>query len=235
MNDSSLFAYNCDYDNFIKYYSLSSHDKFLEACVCRGIAYDLTFCKNIISSNISFSNDVYKVIQSKLIMNNIIDLKCIEKYRPFCIWFPDIPSKETCIELINKFDFLNYSLASLFLLMDWKDLFMSLNINDDKFLYDLSLYIGRDYVKESDTSTICLREEKIIPNSFSRPFQLFKFTQPPLTPTIYQEASDDFPPFYYTYRYPLCLPFLSDTGIEYHMINIHNPNYEYSDCRQEVD
>lgn len=221
------YAYNSDYSNFLLHYSEESHIGFVDGCVCWGMINDSVFREHILNSNIKFPDFVYKAAYSLQIIDNIVDLHNIEKYKPFCLWYPKTPSKATCIALSNKFEFLNFSLGIVSILMGWKNVYLSLNNINDKFLYDLSQHVGVDWVSEYPTSAISLSAEVVFPDSiftYCDVVELFSFNK--LT------IKNIFRPYHtgsYVYTYPLGIPYLVKNGFDYHMINKTNPFYVYNE------
>lgn len=227
----ALFAYEGDFVNFKKHYNAELHTDFMSGCICNGIVKNLQFCFDIKNSDITLPDFVNKVIQSKLIMNDIIELEEISKYKPFCIWYPEVPSKDTCIELANKFEFLNYSISIVSILMNWEDVYRMCGSISDSFLYGLGVRTTRTWVNKSEMTKVFLHAEEIREKEIRESYDdyeitdCFQFGPQAALPSIFKLYRHD----EYSYRYPLGLQCLLYWGVDNHIINMSNKTYIYDE------
>lgn len=131
-----LAAYNGNFDEFIANYSCDEKSGLLNICLCRGINCSIEFAAKLYESDIILCIDVMKAICGKFIMNDIVNIGFVTKCPPFCIWYPEIPNKETCIKLI-KFakDTMKYQVAAVSMLMNWIDIYFMCDVKPDFYLF----------------------------------------------------------------------------------------------------
>lgn len=99
--EMSIHAYNIDFEKFIAlydpefYYEESEIDyDFITRFIVRGIMFHFDFAKKIYEHDIIVNNKqrILKAISSRFTMSNYI---VEELMRPYCIWFPNVPSRDT--------------------------------------------------------------------------------------------------------------------------------------------
>nr|WOF72296.1 putative immunity function [Saccharomycopsis crataegensis] len=118
---------------------------YLQCCFSRGILIDLDFAQFMYTKyKHLFTKPMYICYTQRLIMSNIINEKLILKYKPFCIWYRDLPNEVTLNKLM-KFSFLHDSIAVVCLIKnDHLDLLNKLNLVNEMYIYDLSILLNRD-------------------------------------------------------------------------------------------
>lgn len=99
--EMSIHAYNIDFEKFIAlydpefYYEESEIDyDFITRFIVRGIMFNFNFAKKIYEHDIIANNKqrILKAISSRFTLSNYI---VEELMRPYCIWFPNVPSRDT--------------------------------------------------------------------------------------------------------------------------------------------
>lgn len=125
------FSYHGDYNNYSKVRDNCMSDIEL-SCVRHGIYHHLEFaywCKD----NLPLDNSIDVHISAKLIMNN--DLSHVND-RVYCIWYPELPSEETCREIVRKHPQLLYQVARVCTIANYTMLFKQLTVLPDYSLIE---------------------------------------------------------------------------------------------------
>nr|CAD91888.1 hypothetical protein [Babjeviella inositovora] len=123
---------------FIDNYVLDDFSCYTDFII-KGIYYNFEFAKSIYNSKfLRYSTRVKKAICARFIMSDIIDEKLIYKYTPYCIWYPNIPSKDTCFKLFSlcpkKY---KYQIGIISVLMQWTDVYSILNLDSESHIHNL--------------------------------------------------------------------------------------------------
>lgn len=128
-----------EYEKVGDYYELDDKE-FLTRCIVRGVTYSFDFAKKLNNSDLALSERICSAISGRFIMSNYLEEELIE---PFCIRYPDIPTKRTCISISKKFPF---HVAILATLMNWEDVYNFLDIKYHNYIYSLAFIINREFV-----------------------------------------------------------------------------------------
>ncbi|CCD26723.1 uncharacterized protein NDAI_0I01540 [Naumovozyma dairenensis CBS 421] len=142
-------AYNYDFDNFVanfepenlpSYYyvgyefdenedpdpstleSLTNQHE-LTYYIVRGVRFSFYFAWQLRHSDLPLCAEVYRAISARFIMSNYLEDDFIKDHIPACLWYPNIPKKETCFRLLEISNDYKYSLGALAGLNNWGDLF----------------------------------------------------------------------------------------------------------------
>lgn len=127
------YAYHGDWKNYAKVQSdtVSSMER---TCIRRGCYFYLEFarwCKD----NMPVENDyIQSAVSAKLIMNNDSSYVRNDVY---CIWFPELPSEETCQYLYEYHPQLKYQIARVCVLAKYNKLYKTIDVLTDGSLLRL--------------------------------------------------------------------------------------------------
>ncbi|KRZ98252.1 uncharacterized protein AC631_05988 [Debaryomyces fabryi] len=130
-----------EYEKFDDHYDLDDM-QFLSRCIVRGVTYNFEFARKLHNSDLALSERICRAISGRFIMSNYLEEEFI---KPFCIWYPDVPSKETCVSIAKKFPQL---VGIVCVLMNWNDIYDSLNIYPMRYIYNLARLIDRTHIAE---------------------------------------------------------------------------------------
>lgn len=123
-----LFAYNCDFENFILYFGFDflPSDEILTKYIVRGVLFSFDFAKSIKNcKNVEFNTYICRSVSARYIMSNVVDdIKFLKNNIPTTIWYPNAPSKDTCLKLLNIYPMYHYLVATVAILMNWEDVFI---------------------------------------------------------------------------------------------------------------
>ncbi|KAJ3260350.1 hypothetical protein HK103_000985, partial [Boothiomyces macroporosus] len=141
-----------------------------ELCMNRGIAFNTDFAywcyeKFVKSSDKNFSmldlcsqDFIKSKISNRLIMCN--DTSFI--YKNYCIWFPDIPSEETCRKLFKSNPEMNYLIARVCAIGNYIDLYKELNVLPEVSVMSEAVVSNSkdmvEYMKKTDKYYIILND-----------------------------------------------------------------------------
>lgn len=137
--ETAVAAYNCNFKKFIANCDYGfKRQRIIHACICRGCAFSYTFAQNlwVNRNDISYfmNKRIKRAVCASFIMNNQVELDLIKETKPFCIWFPSVPTLETCKTIKKGTNEIDYSLAILCILMNWYDFFITLDIEAESTL-----------------------------------------------------------------------------------------------------
>lgn len=140
--EAAVAAYNCNFTSFL----FNSREEFereclVQVCVCRGCSFSYEFAKSVLANHkkhfYPFNDKIKKAICASFIMNNHVELELIKETKPFCIWYPKVPKIETCERIKKETNEIDYPLAILCILMNWYELFTTLDIEPESTLLTL--------------------------------------------------------------------------------------------------
>ncbi|SMN22419.1 similar to Kazachstania africana KAFR_0K00130 hypothetical protein [Maudiozyma saulgeensis] len=160
-------AYNYDFDNLVvnfnkddfvtKYFDeycledeLLEEDKYCEEkmklgrlhdltyYIVRGVRFSFHFAWQLRHSDLELNHWIYRAISARFVMSNYLEDDLIKEYIPACLWYPNIPKKETCLKLLEIAPDYKYSIGCVAGLNDWKDVFVACNFQCiDTYLWRL--------------------------------------------------------------------------------------------------
>ena len=138
-----LFAYNCDFENFILYFGFDflPSDEILTKYIVRGVLFSFDFAKSIKNcKNVEFNTYICRSVSARYIMSNVVDdIKFLKNNIPTTIWYPNAPSKDTCLKLLNIYPMYHYLVATVAILMNWEDVFIKCKFDGVDYTILLSL------------------------------------------------------------------------------------------------
>lgn len=84
------------------------------------------FAKSIKNcKNVEFNTYICRSVSARYIMSNVVDdIKFLKNNIPTTIWYPNAPSKDTCLKLLNIYPMYHYLVATVAILMNWEDVFI---------------------------------------------------------------------------------------------------------------
>lgn len=147
--ETAVAAYNCNFTKFLQHCHQAhmSRHRLVYACICRGCAFSYEFAKSFLLFKgklyCFFNDNIKRAICASFVMNNDVDIELINETKPFCIWYPQVPSLETCELIKKKTNKIDYSLAILCILMNWYEVFATLDIKAENTLLTLCVSTKR--------------------------------------------------------------------------------------------
>ena len=116
----------------------------LNLCIARGIMFNLNFAIEIYKSDLKFNKRIFNALTQKFIINNILVDSLIENFIPIYLWIPEIPNKETCLYLLNKYpEKYKYQIAIISIIKNWEDIYLKTDIKPEIFIVDLCQNLNR--------------------------------------------------------------------------------------------
>lgn len=126
-----LYAYLCDFKNFSKYFGLLNipEDELITFYIVKGIRFSLDFAKGINSmKSIRWNRIIGCAISARFIMSDYLEDDIIKRIIPSNIWYPNSPSKNTCLLLLDKHETYKYIVATLSIINNWSDILNKCNL-----------------------------------------------------------------------------------------------------------
>lgn len=146
------YAYYSDYENFIKYYDneeLFDEDD-LNFHLCIGIRNSYNFAVKMENSGLKLTSGILSSISARYIMSNkVCDFNF--KYLPSGIWYPNVPTKETCIYLLEKDPKYSLVIKTICVLLGWDDVCDKCDKICTEVCFRLSIIFNRRSFCEEDT------------------------------------------------------------------------------------
>ncbi|QEU61050.1 hypothetical protein KDRO_D07470 [Kluyveromyces lactis] len=171
------YAYYSDYENFIKYYDIKKpidDDDDLNFHLCVGIRNSYNFAVKMENSGLKLTNGMLSSISARYIMSNKV-CEFNFKYLPVSIWYPNIPSKETCTYLLEKVNRYSLVIKTMCVLLGWEDICNKCDNICTEDCYRLSILLNRESFCSKDVLykyEIC--ENKTILEKFEKDIYLNK-------------------------------------------------------------
>ncbi|QEU61051.1 hypothetical protein KDRO_D07480 [Kluyveromyces lactis] len=158
------YAYYSDYDNFIKYYDneeLFDEDD-LNFHLCIGIRNSYNFAVKMENSGLKLTAGILSSISARYVMSNkVCDFNF--KYLPSNIWYPNVPSKETCIYLLEKDARYSLVVKTICVLLGWEDICKKCDKICNEYSMFLSVILDReDFCKGNNIYEYKIEENKTI-------------------------------------------------------------------------
>ncbi|EDO18265.1 hypothetical protein Kpol_1039p14 [Vanderwaltozyma polyspora DSM 70294] len=136
--------------------------------ISRGCRFSFTFAYKLRNSGIALNKYILRNISARFIMSNYLDDDVVKNYVPACIWYPNIPLKETCLKLIKINDLYNYLVYFICVFNSWNDVYSSLNLVQ---LFRSSISLAKKF-NNYGMLNFC-NEDDIIDSSFNNSFIKF--------------------------------------------------------------
>lgn len=117
------YAYYSDYENFIKYYDYEElfDEDDLKFHLCIGIKNSYDFTVKIENSGLYLTAGILSSISAIYIMSNkVCDFTF--KYLLSGVWYPNVPTKETCIYLSEKDPRYSLVVKTICVFLVWDDI-----------------------------------------------------------------------------------------------------------------
>lgn len=146
LSSGGIRQHNSDLTRALKGESLSSNlvtfanlnDIVVRCCIIHGIRHHLDFATSeaVITMCIDNSNgspEYARARNARLLMSNIIPEFSPDSPElvPYCIWYPDVPSEETCRQVAWKYPFLRYHVGRVCAVAGYTHLFRELDLLPD--------------------------------------------------------------------------------------------------------
>lgn len=158
-----LYAYLGDFDNFYKYFGLIKveQNEVMSPYIVRGIRFSLEFAEKLFNNmkTVTFNLHIYSAVSARYIMSNTnLDDINIKINVPLNIWYPNIPTVETCLYLLKfyKEDY-KHQIAILSILNKWPDIYDMCDLDLDETelcTYKLKMYY-KDEKENKDNIEYC--------------------------------------------------------------------------------
>lgn len=131
------------YNSNFKSYKDITINSFLQCTLSRGMIMNFDFANFIFNNHKKdFTFCMYVSYCQRLIMSNIINEELIIKYKPFCIWYPNLPNFNT-LNNLYKFESMHDSLAIVCIIKDYKSLFAKLVLKNYMYVYDFCVLLNK--------------------------------------------------------------------------------------------
>lgn len=126
--------------------------------LCYSCRHNFIFAYQLRHSNMELNDAIRQSISARFISSNYLDDDFIVNYPVFCIWYPDHPSKDTCLKLLDKHKDYHRSVVYLSVIKGWKDLFNKCSLEGVSLhtIYTLCLFYKRDYINGNYQNEIYL-------------------------------------------------------------------------------
>ncbi|SMN22742.1 similar to Kazachstania africana KAFR_0K00130 hypothetical protein [Maudiozyma saulgeensis] len=106
--------------------------------IVRGVRFSFYFAWKLRHSDLELNHWIYRAISARFVMSNYLEDDFIKEYIPACLWFPNIPKKETCLRLLEIAPDYKYSIGCVAVLNDWNDVFFACDFEDvDEYLWKM--------------------------------------------------------------------------------------------------
>jgi len=122
-NDEDRTPEQVDEDINCYQYGKPGREDLLAYYMVRGIRFSFYFAWKLRHSGIPLNDYILRAISSRFIMSNYLDDDIIKEYIPACLFYPNVPKKETCFKLLEICSDYKYSLGIVASFNIWMDLF----------------------------------------------------------------------------------------------------------------
>ncbi|CCF60366.1 hypothetical protein KAFR_0K00130 [Kazachstania africana CBS 2517] len=113
--------------------------------IVRGARFSFYFAWKLRHSDLELNQWIYRAISARFIMSNYLEDDIIKKYIPACVWYPNIPTKETCFKLLEILPDYKYTIGFVAGYNNWKDVFVKCDFKCvDAFLWKMLLTLKRE-------------------------------------------------------------------------------------------
>jgi len=122
-NDEDRTPEEVDEDIDCYLYGKPGREDLLTYYMIRGIRFSFYFAWKLRHSDIPLNDYILRAISARFIMSNYLDDDIIKEYIPACLFYPNVPKKETCFKLLEICSDYKYSLGIVASFNIWMDLF----------------------------------------------------------------------------------------------------------------
>jgi len=98
--------------------------RVIQLCVIRGIRYHAGFGRELKGITPAFT----RALNAQDIMNNIIPDTLTPEEIPYCIWYPSVPSRQTCRELASRYPQTKYQVGRICAVANYYDVYCELDL-----------------------------------------------------------------------------------------------------------